>query len=102
MTVNRYWQTYFGTGLVKSANNFGNQGNLPTHPELLDWLAVQFRESGGPSHGWNVKAMQKLLVMSATYRQSSRGRPDLQQKDPENTWLARGPMFRVNRRNDSG
>ena len=90
VTVNRYWQTYFGTGLVKSANNFGNQGNLPTHPELLDWLAVQFRESG-----WNVKAMQKLLVLSATYRQSSRGRPDLQQKDPENTWLARGPMFRL-------
>ncbi|RAJ97672.1 cytochrome c [Larkinella arboricola] len=90
VVVNRYWQTYFGTGLVKSANNFGNQGNLPTHPELLDWLAVQFRESG-----WNVKAMQKLIVMSATYRQSSRGRPDLLKKDPENTWLARGPLFRL-------
>jgi hypothetical protein len=90
VTVNRYWQTYFGMGFVKTANNFGNQGNLPTHPELLDWLAVQFKESG-----WNVKAMQKLIVMSATYRQSSRGRPELNQKDPENTWLARGPMFRL-------
>ncbi|RRB04104.1 DUF1553 domain-containing protein [Larkinella rosea] len=95
VTVNRYWQTYFGTGLVKSANNFGNQGNLPTHPELLDWLAVQFREGAGGASPWNVKAMQKLLVMSATYRQSSRGTPELLQKDPENTWLARGPMFRL-------
>ncbi|GAB3247961.1 DUF1553 domain-containing protein [Larkinella harenae] len=90
VVVNRYWQAYFGTGLVKSANNFGNQGNLPTHPELLDWLAVQFQTSG-----WNVKAMQKLIVMSATYRQSSRGTPELLRKDPENTWLARGPLFRL-------
>ena len=90
VVVNRYWQTYFGTGLQKSANNFGNQGGLPTHPELLDWLAVTFRESG-----WNMKAMQKLIVMSATYRQASRATSESLQKDPENTWLSRGPMFRL-------
>ena len=95
VVVNRYWQTYFGVGLQKSANNFGNQGGLPTHPELLDWLAVTFRESGGPSHGWNIKAMQKLIVLSATYRQSSRASREGLQKDPENTWLARGPSFRL-------
>lgn len=95
VVVNRYWQTYLGTGLVKSANNFGNQGNLPTHPELLDWLAVQFREGGSGTSPWNVKAMQKLMVMSATYRQSSRGKSDQLKKDPENTWLARGPLFRL-------
>ncbi|WP_460672785.1 DUF1553 domain-containing protein [Larkinella ripae] len=95
VVVNRYWQTYFGTGLVKSANNFGNQGNLPTHPELLDWLAVQFRTGAGGTSPWNVKALQKLIVLSATYRQSSRGKPDLLKKDPENTWLARGPLYRL-------
>ena len=88
--VNRYWQTYFGTGIQKNANNFGNQGGLPTHPELLDWLAVTFRQSR-----WNVKAMQKLIVMSATYRQSSYATPDLLKKDPDNSLLARGPSFRL-------
>ncbi|GAB4016736.1 DUF1553 domain-containing protein [Spirosoma koreense] len=90
VAVNRYWQTYFGTGLQKASNNFGNQGGLPTHPELLDWLAIKFRETG-----WNIKAMQKLIVLSATYRQSSRPTRVGLQKDPENTWLARGPMMRL-------
>ncbi|WP_420149982.1 DUF1553 domain-containing protein, partial [Spirosoma sp.] len=95
VVVNRYWQTYFGTGLQKSSNNFGNQGGLPTHPELLDWLAVTFREGIGGASPWNIKAMQKLIVMSATYRQSARVTKDRLQKDPENTWLSRGPMFRL-------
>ncbi|SOD97389.1 DUF1553 domain-containing protein [Spirosoma fluviale] len=90
VVVNRYWQTYFGNAIQKSANNFGNQGGLPTHPELLDWLAVTFREGG-----WNMKAMQKLIVMSATYRQSSYGTRESLQKDPENTWLSRGPISRL-------
>lgn len=90
VVVNRYWQTYFGTGLQKNANNFGNQGGLPSHPELLDWLAVTFRESG-----WNMKAMQKLIVLSATYRQASTTTPAIRKSDPDNTWLARGPGFRL-------
>lgn len=90
VVVNRYWQTYFGTGLQKNADNFGNQGGMPSHPALLDWLAVQFRESG-----WDVKAMQKLIVLSATYRQSSHASPALLKKDPENILLARGPAFRL-------
>ncbi len=90
VVVNRYWQNYFGTGIQQNANNFGNQGGLPTHPELLDWLAVEFR-----SQKWDVKAMQKLIVMSATYRQSSYATPDALKKDPDNTLLARGPSFRL-------
>ncbi|WP_461131545.1 DUF1553 domain-containing protein [Spirosoma aerophilum] len=96
VVVNRYWQTYFGTGLQKSANNFGNQGGLPTHPELLDWLAIRFREgNGSPTDRWNMKGMQKLIVMSATYRQSSRVTREALAKDPENVWLARGPISRL-------
>jgi len=90
VTVNRFWQSYFGTGLVKTVEDFGSQGEWPSHPELLDWLATEFVRSG-----WNVKAMQKLIVTSATYRQSSRIRPDLLQKDPDNRLLARGPRFRL-------
>ncbi|MCY7359230.1 MAG: DUF1553 domain-containing protein [Rudanella sp.] len=93
--VNRYWQTYFGTGIHKTANNFGNQGGMPTHPELLDWLAVTFRESTGSGHNWNVKALQKLIVMSATYRQSSQATPELLRNDPDNLLLARGPSVRL-------
>ena len=90
VAANRYWQQYFGVGLVKTAEDFGLQGQWPTNPELLDWLAVEFVESG-----WNVKALQKLIVMSSTYRQSSRVSPDLLQIDPNNDLLARGPRFRL-------
>ena len=90
VTVNRYWQQLFGTGIVKTAEDFGSQGQWPTHPELLDWLATEFQQSG-----WNVKHMFKLMVMSATYRQSSKVSPDLVQRDPENLLLARGPRFRL-------
>ncbi|MEZ4777541.1 MAG: DUF1553 domain-containing protein [Bacteroidia bacterium] len=90
VTVNRYWQMYFGQGIVTTPEDFGSQGALPTHPALLDWLAVTFVESG-----WDVKAMQKLIVMSATYRQSSKTREDLQERDPYNLLLARGPRHRL-------
>lgn len=90
VAVNRYWQMYFGNGLVKTSDDFGSQGELPSHPELLDWLAVRFRESG-----WNIKAMQKLIVMSATYCQSSKVSKELLEQDPDNRLLARGPSFRL-------
>ncbi|HTE18498.1 MAG TPA: DUF1553 domain-containing protein, partial [Armatimonadota bacterium] len=90
VAVNRYWQTYFGNGIVKSAENFGVQSERPTHPELLDWLATEFIRTG-----WDVKAMQRLIVTSATYRQSSAVSPELQRKDPENLLLARAPRFRL-------
>jgi hypothetical protein len=90
VAVNRYWQAYFGTGLVKTTEDFGSQGDPPSHPELLDWLATEFVKSG-----WDVKAMQKLIVMSATYRQSSKATPVLSKKDPENRLLARGPRYRL-------
>ena len=88
--VNRVWQAYFGIGLVATAENFGTQGELPSHPKLLDWLAVQFMDSG-----WDVKALQRLIVESATYRESSRVTPELYERDPANRLLARGPRFRV-------
>jgi hypothetical protein len=90
VAVNRYWQAYFGNGLVKSADDFGSQGDWPSHPELLDWLAGRFVSSG-----WDVKAMQRLIVTSAAYRQSSRVTPELVAKDPENRLLARGPRLRL-------
>ena len=71
VTVNRWWQRYFGTGLVKTSEDFGIQGETPSHPQLLDWLAVEFMESG-----WDVKDLQKLIVMSATYRQSANAKGD--------------------------
>lgn len=90
VTVNRYWQMLFGTGLVKTVEDFGVQGEKPSHPELLDWLAIQFMDSG-----WDVKALVKLMVMSATYRQSSKVTPALQDRDPENRLLARGTRYRM-------
>jgi len=90
VTVNRYWQMHFGAGLVRTPEDFGLQGERPTHPDLLDWLAAEFMDSG-----WDVKAMQRLIVTSATFRQSSRHRTELDQIDPENRLLARGPRFRL-------
>ena len=90
VAVNRYWQMYFGIGLVKRAENFGSQGEPPSHPELLDWLATEFIRSG-----WDVKAMQRLIVTSAAYRRASQTTPALTEKDPENRLLARGPRYRL-------
>ena len=121
VAVNRYWQMLFGTGLVKTAEDFGTQGERPSHPELLDWLACRFagRDEGvvlpsgwtpgmrdekhpnsslippSSSLNWNVKALLRLIVTSAAYRQSSRVTPRLMTKDPENRLLARGPRFRL-------
>jgi len=90
VTMNRFWQMYFGVGLVKTVEDFGSQGEWPLHLELLDWLATEFIRTG-----WDVKAMQKTIVMSATYRQSSKVTPELLQKDPENRLLARGVRARL-------
>lgn len=88
--VNRYWQIYFGQGIVKTTEDFGSQGEPPVHAELLDWLATEFMHNG-----WNTKALQRLIVTSATYRQSSKSNQTLQEKDPENRLLARGARFRL-------
>lgn len=90
VAVNRIWQMYFGTGLVKTAEDFGSQGEWPTHPELLDWLATEFMRTG-----WNLKAMHRLIVTSATYKQASKTTPALLQADPGNRLLARGPRLRL-------
>jgi hypothetical protein len=111
VAVNRHWQMLFGAGIVRSVEDFGGQGDWPSHPELLDWLAVEFssplptvgegpgvrgqpRESS-KANPWDVKRLLKLIVTSATYRQSSRVTPALMQKDPDNRLLARGPRFRL-------
>jgi hypothetical protein len=88
--VNQMWQEYFGRGLVKTASDFGMQGELPTHPELLDWLAVDFM-----NHGWDIKWLVKKIVLSATYRQSSVVSSKKQKSDPENILLSRGPRYRI-------
>jgi hypothetical protein len=90
VTVNRFWQEMFGTGLVRTAGDFGVSGELPSHPELLDWLAVEFRETG-----WDMKRFFRLLVTSAAYRQSSQVTPAKLEKDAENRLLSRGPRFRM-------
>jgi hypothetical protein len=88
--VNRVWQSYFGTGIVATSENLGTQCEPPSHPQLLDWLAVEFMDSG-----WSLKKLHRLIVTSATYRQSSNVSPELLSKDPANRLLARGPRFRV-------
>jgi len=90
VTVNRYWQELFGTGIVKTAGDFGVAGELPSHPELLDWLAVEFRESG-----WDIKKFFKLMFLSAAYRQAATATPEKLEKDSMNRLLARGPRFRM-------
>ncbi len=90
MTVNRCWQEIFGTGIVKTASDFGISGDLPSNQELLDWLAVEFRESG-----WDVKKLYKTMVMSAAYRQEAIVTEDKQRLDPDNRLLSRGPRFRM-------
>jgi hypothetical protein len=90
VTVNRFWQEVFGAGIVRSSGDFGISGELPSHPELLDWLAVEFRETG-----WDVKRLFKLIVMSATYRQAAVTTPEKREKDEQNRLLSRGPRFRM-------
>ena len=90
VAVNRFWQTYFGVGIVKTQEDFGVQGEAPVHPELLDWLATEFIRTG-----WDIRAMQRLIVTSATYRQSSVVTPALHDRDPDNRLLARGPRGRL-------
>jgi hypothetical protein len=90
VTVNRMWYELFGTGIVESTEDFGIMGQRPTHPELLDWLAAEFRESG-----WNIKHMYKLMVTSAVYRQSAKSSPQQLAKDPRNLLLSHGPRFRM-------
>ena len=90
VTVNRMWNELFGAGLVETTEDFGIMGQRPSHPELLDWLAVEFRESG-----WDMKHMYKLMVMSAAYRQSAKSTPDQLARDPKNLLLAHGPRFRM-------
>ncbi|MBL8203710.1 MAG: DUF1553 domain-containing protein [Blastocatellia bacterium] len=108
VAVNRFWQLFFGLGIVKTSEDFGAQGEPPVHAELLDWLAVEFRDGATERAGdgadpkskiqnpkWDVKALHKLIVTSATYRQSSKVTPELREKDPENRLLARGARFRL-------
>jgi hypothetical protein len=104
--VNRVWQTYFGTGLVSTSEDLGSQSEAPSHPELLDWLAVEFMEPGSATHtspplahggdtAWDIKRLHRLIVNSATYRQSAKVTADLHARDPLNRLLARGPRLRV-------
>ncbi|MDA0659684.1 MAG: DUF1553 domain-containing protein [Planctomycetota bacterium] len=99
--VNRYWQTIFGLGLVKTAEDFGSQGESPSHPELLDWLACEFQQAtlapvaGSGREAWNIKGLMRLIVTSSTYRQSAQAPPERYAHDPENRFLARGARYRL-------
>ena len=93
--MNQLWQEIFGRGIVKTAGDMGMQGELPTHPELLDWLAFSFKESG-----WDTKKLCKLIVMSASYRQDSKAGSDIKLKDPENRFLSHGPSKRMEAETD--
>ncbi|MFN0123039.1 MAG: DUF1553 domain-containing protein, partial [Blastocatellia bacterium] len=97
VAVNRFWEQFFGRGLVETSEDFGAQGQPPSHPELLDWLATEFRdgEKKTPAARWSMKALHRLIVTSAAYRQASEAAPALVEKDPYNRLLARGPRFRV-------
>lgn len=101
VTVNRQWQAFFGRGIVRTLDDFGYQGEAPSHPELLDYLALKFQSgdlpnvNGAKAQPWDLKALHKLIVMSATYRQSSRSTPEAAQRDPQNVLLSRGPRFRL-------
>src|SRR5581483_11783108 len=90
VAVNRYWAQLFGAGIVETEEDFGTQGELPSHPELLDWLALEYRRLG-----WDTKAFLRLLVTSATYRQSPRVTAEKLARDPRNRLLSRGPRFRL-------
>ena len=90
VTVNRLWQEYFGKGIVSTSNDFGTQGDKPSHPELLDWLAEDL-----VSHGWSLKHLHRRIVTSATYRQSSAARPEVKERDPDNRWLSRQNRLRL-------
>jgi hypothetical protein len=93
--ANRLWEQIFGIGIVRTSEEFGSQGELPANAELLDWLACQFRDGDDTTASWDIKAFLKLLVTSASYRQSSRVTPELRERDPDNVLLARGPRFRM-------
>ena len=100
--VNRAWERFFGTGIVKTTENLGSQSDWPSHPELLDWLAAEFMQpttvrtvAGEPVHAWDIKALDKLIVMSAAYRQSAKASTADYQADPENRLISRGPRFRL-------
>jgi hypothetical protein len=101
VTVNRIWQSHFGQGVVETENDFGTQGTPPSHPELLDWLACEFAACGfargkaSPQAAWSLKQLHRLIVNSATYRQSSKARPELANLDPRNKLLARMPRLRL-------
>lgn len=95
VAVNRLWAQCFGEGLVRTPNDFGLQGEVPTHPELLDFLALRFRDGDATTKPWDIKALLKLIVMSETFQQSSNFTPELLARDPDNRLLARGPRFRL-------